>query len=358
MKVAVVGLGRIGLPTAVLCALRGHDVVGVDRDDDVRNCIAWRDLPYDEPGLESELGRIDVVPTIEDTDAEVWIVAAGTTHEGALDATGVHAIVRAIAARPACELVIIESTVPPGTCAAIAVAGLPVAHCPERARPGQVFEDIATIPRLCGGIDEATTRRAVAFYQTLTDAPIIACRAIEAELSKLAENAEREVRIAFANEVADVAVSFEVDPQRLIELANSHPRTDMLQPGIGVGGHCLPMATRWFATRSDGVAARARAMHDRRPAEIAARITKNLAPRAHICVLGRTYRPDTRYHQRADGLDIYGSPAVALIAELERLGFEVTSWDPSDDEDRATAEAGADLVFVAVPHAQIPRFSR
>lgn len=353
MKIAVVGLGRIGLPTAVLCAMRGHDVTGVDRDRDVRTCIDFRDLPYDEPGLTEELHRIDVAESIDDVDADVWLLAVGTTVDGRLIASGVDEIVARLAPR-APWLIVIESTVPPQTCAALAARyRVPIAHCPERARPGQVFEDIATMPRLIGGTTELATTRALQLYRTLTEAPLHSCRADESELAKLAENAEREVRIAFANELADVAESHAVDPATVIELANTHPRAAILRPGVGVGGHCLPMATAWFARQSDGVTAAARALHERRPHEIAARISADLAPGAKICIIGRTYRPDTRYHQRGDGVDDYASPAVQLIDALTDMGFDVTSWDPSDDENRADAEADADLIFVAVSHAAV-----
>lgn len=354
MRVAVVGLGRIGLPTAVLCAMRGHDVVGIDHDHALLDQIARGELPYDEPGLADGLDEIVTSPSLEHVAADVWIIAVGTTLLGELDATSVFELVAAIApTRP--RLIAIESTVSPGTSAAIAAQyDVPIAHCPERARPGCVFEDVATSPRLIGGVDDTATRRALEFYATLTDAPLLACRAAEAELAKLAENAEREVRIAFANEVDDVAARLDLDAVRVIALANSHPRTDILRPGIGVGGRCLPMATRWFATHADGVTAAARSLHDRRPAEVAARITRGLPPGARICVLGRTYRPDTRYECAAS--DPYGSPAAALIAGLEARGFDVVSWDPSDEHHtREQAEAGADLVFVAVGHAAIVR---
>lgn len=353
MRVAVVGLGRIGLPMAAHCAVCGHEVVAVDRDPNVRACIEFADLAYEEPGLEAVLGRLQVVSEVDEADAAVWIVAVGTNWRGRLSAKPVEDVVARIAQRGA-QLVIIESTVEPGTCARLAERyDLAIAHCPERARPGQVFKDIATIPRLIGGVDEAATVAALDFYDTLTDAPLRACTAAEAELAKLAENAEREVRIAFANELADVANMLDLDPARVIELANSHPRAAILQPGVGVGGLCLPMATGWFAQRSTGVCAAARALHERRPAEIAERITANLAPGAKVCILGRTYRPNTRYHQPGDDSDPYNSPAVALIAALRNLGFEVTSWDPSDEDGtREEAMAGADLVYVAVRHGE------
>ncbi len=351
MKVAVVGLGRIGLPTAVLCGRRGHDVVGVDCDPNVLAAIAARAMPYEEPGL--ELDGFAVVPAIEDIEAEVWVVAVGTASAVGFDIRAVEDVVARIARRGA-QLVVVESTVPPGTCGELAERhALRIAHCPERARPGQVFDDIATMPRLVGGVDAASTRAAIDFYTTLTDAPLLACTATESELAKLAENAEREVRIAFANELADAALAAGVDAARVIELANSHPRTSILRPGVGVGGQCLPLATGWFARRADGVTAAARALHTRRPAELARRLTSGLKPGARICVLGRTYRPDTRYQQPSAGTDRYRSPAIELIAELRKLGFEVCSWDPSDGTSRARAEEGADLVIVATPHAEL-----
>jgi UDP-N-acetyl-D-mannosaminuronic acid dehydrogenase len=190
----------------------------------------------------------------------------------------------------------------------------------------------------------------MAFWGTLTQAELLPCTAAEAALAKLAENAEREIRIAFANELADAASAASVDPNRATELANSHPRTALLRHGVGVGGTCLPMAPRWFAMRGDGVAAAARALHERRPRTIAARLATNLPTGAKICVLGRTYRPNVAYEE---AIDDYDSPALVLIAALRQHGFEVSSWDPSDTTGtRAEAEAGAEVVLIAVPHAE------
>lgn len=333
----------------MLCARAGHDVVGVERDDALRARIAAADLPYTEPGLDPR--GLPLAATVGEVDAQVWVVAVGTTRSGRLESGAVDEVVAGICARGLPALLIIESTVPPGTSRRLAQQHrVGVAHCPERARPGEVFEDFARIPRLCGGVDAAATEAARAFYATLTDAPLITCTAEEAELAKLAENAAREVQIAFANELADAAQSLGLEPGRVIELANTHPRAEILRPGVGVGGHCLPMATRWFAERADGVTAAARRLHERRPAEVARRIAAGLEPGARIAVLGRTYRPDTAYAPLPDGSDPYGSPAVALVAELRAMGFDVIQWDPADPTgSREEAVAGAARVFDAVP---------
>lgn len=354
-RVGVVGLGRIGLPLACLLRDRGVDVVGVDASEQVRARLAAGALDYHEPNLHPEDGAAllpHVASHIGEVEADTWVIAIGTTVAGELADGAVESVVRELAARPQTRLILIESTISPAAAARLATLPTLVAVCPERARPGQVRADLAAVPRLIGGATAEATTAAVAFYAALTDAPLHACTAVEAALAKLAENAEREVRIAFANELADVAAAHGVDVERVIALANSHPRTAILRPGIGVGGHCLPMATRWFArANAGGVTGAARAMHDTRPRAIAQRITEHLAPGARVCVIGRTYRPNTAYQLLPTGEDPYASPAVALIAALRELGFEVTSWDPADEVgSREEAERGAQLVYIAVPH--------
>ena len=191
-----------------------------------------------------------LIPLQVEPDPDVWVVCVGTTLE---DDSAVEEAVAQIARRGTQGVVLIESTVVPGTCRRLAETyDLEVAHCPERARPGEVLSDIKTTKRLIGGVTPQASARALAFYVTITQTEMRVCTAEESELAKIAENTEREVRIAFANELADVAESYGLDPQRIIELANTHPRTEILRPGIGVGGHCLPMATSFFAKRGDG----------------------------------------------------------------------------------------------------------
>ena len=347
----MVGLGRIGLPIAALCLHRGHHVVGVDIDRSVLRRISDNELGYVEPGLDVE--GLHVSAEVPAHTADIGVICVGTTRSRTLDDTAVHAAADALMAQASPALLIVVSTVNPTTCAAVAERlRVDVAHAPERSRPGEAIAGLATIPRLVGGVTQRATKAAISFWSTLTDAPLLACDAAEAALAKLAENAEREVRIAFANELADAAVHLGLDPDRVSSLTRSHPRSALLQHGVGVGGTCLPMATRWFATRADGVAAAARAMHDRRPDVLAARIAAQLPRGAKVCVLGRTYRPNVRYDQ--DESDAYDSPATALITALEAHDLQVTSWDPADEiGSRAEAEAGADLVIIAVPHDEL-----
>jgi UDP-N-acetyl-D-mannosaminuronic acid dehydrogenase len=346
--VCVVGLGRIGLPTAAAFVEAGWDVFGVDRDTSVLESIKSGRLPYDEPDLQGEvLARLALHGSVEEVEADVWVVCVGTNRSGTIDASGVRAVTAEIVMQGA-QTILIESTVPPGTCASLAAAhGVQFAHCPERAAPGSVLEDIATTSRLIGGVDEASTAAAHAIYSTISDAPLIRCTATEAELSKLAENASREVQIAFANELAEKARELGLDPFDVVELANSHPRVGILRPGLGVGGDCLPMATDYFASDdASSVAAAGRRLHDELPGRLAQRLLA-LEPRpTKVAVLGTTYKPDVRY----DHDPFAEQPVGALLASLREAGLDVRAWDPSMDASLEDALRGVELVVFGCAH--------
>ncbi len=352
--VCVVGLGRIGLPTAVAFARAGCEVIGVDADPDVLRAIRFRDLPHDEPGLTDtalDAIKLQAEMTFDGADVDAWILSVGTLVDGICSGAPVIRVGRSVAVRAReGALLVIESTVPPGTTAELQqeTPSLLVAHCPERAAPGRILEEIQSSPRLVGGTTPKATTAAIELYARL-GAPTIRCTAREAEFTKLAENASRAAEIAFANELATHARDEGIDPFRIVELANTHPRVNMLRPGLGVGGKCLPMALAWASRNGTSpVASGARKLNVDMPRALVARMRELVPGAERVAVLGTTYKPGVRY--RDSHLD-ESSPAVALIGELENQGYRVDSHDPSDGGVPEILLERSDVVIFGCPHA-------
>lgn len=276
-KIAFVGLGYIGLPTAVVMANSGLNVVGIDVKAKNVECINQGEIPIIEPGLENGLisalnsGRF--FATTEYSHADAYIVAVPTpfaeNHD--IDMKYIYSVAESIAEQlKGDELVILESTSPPGTTRRMAerilekrpdlVAdgdpnpdGLPVvyfAHCPERILPGNAMKELITNDRIIGGETEEATRRASEIYRSFCEGKLLATDAMTAEMAKLTENSFRDVNIAFANELSLISDKLGIDVWELIELANHHPRVNILQPGPGVGGHCIAVDP-WFIVSAD-----------------------------------------------------------------------------------------------------------
>ena len=260
------------------------------------------------------------------------------------------------------NLVIIESTVPPLTCRQIVApliekTGLKVGkdiflcHCPERILPGNVLEEIVHNDRIIGGVDGKAAEMAREIYASFVKGNLYLTDDVTAELAKLMENTYRDVNIALANEFAAVAEGLGVNILEAIELANKHPRVDILKPGIGTGGHCIPVDP-WFIKEVDPVNSRliytARLINDGIPGKIAARIRHALkdikSPR--IVALGITYKADT--------YDTRNSPALKIISLLQADGYQVTAYDPMVDDYQYTSikevAKGADCLVVLVEH--------
>jgi UDP-N-acetyl-D-mannosaminuronic acid dehydrogenase len=220
--------------------------------------------------------------------------------------------------------------------------------------PGHVFHEIVHNDRIIGGVDAASTDAARALYATFVKGELIATDDVTAELCKLMENTYRDVNIALANELASVCESLGVDIHRAIDIANRHPRVDILRPGIGVGGHCIAIDP-WFIAEADPESSvlipTARRINDARPAKIAALIRKAVAdvPEPKIVCLGATYKPDT--------YDLRESPAIEIFELLTHDGYDVRLVDPLTREyplgTLADAVQGCDLLVTLVPHKRI-----
>lgn len=373
--IVVVGIGYVGLPLAVMLARAGYRVTGVDTQEDVVRGVNEGVLHL----AEGDIRNVFAEPQVQENfraqtspaAADVFIISVPTP----LDQRKRIADLSHVVASLQCivpylrrgNLVIIESTVPPLTCREVAVpilesSGLKVSqdiflcHCPERILPGNVFEEIVQNDRLIGGLDPQASEMARQIYASFVQGNLYVTDDVTAELVKLMENTYRDVNIALANEFAAVAEGLGVDPVQAIELANKHPRVNILYPGIGAGGHCIPVDP-WFIKQVDPVNSRlihaARQINDEMPGRIAARIRQAVSeiedPR--IVALGVTYKPNT--------YDTRESPALRIIELLRADGCRVEAYDPLAHgyEYGPIVELcrGADCLVVLVEHDQVVR---
>jgi len=270
-SVCVHGLGYIGLPTAAMLANHGHDVFGYDADESVRAELQDAETPFDEPGLREfftralDAGNLEIVDEVVPADYHVICVPTPFDAEAkTADLSYVRAVGRAVA--PVLregDTVVLESTVPPGTTVEelqplLEASGLDageefaLAHSPETVLPGDIIAELQANTRVVGGIDDSSVESAVDLYESFVDGEIRETRdPTVAEFVKLVQNTSRDVNIALANEIARLAYDYGIDSREAIELANDHPRVDILRPGPGVGGHCLPIDPWFLGADSD-----------------------------------------------------------------------------------------------------------
>ncbi len=256
MKVQFIGLGYIGLPTAAVVAQKGIQVHGVDVNSKVVETINQGKIHIIEPGLEQvvkegvEKGCFKASTT--PTEADVHLIVVPTPFKGnhEPDISFVESATKAVLPHlKAGDTFIIESTSPVGTTEKMAKlifderpelqGQLAIAYCPERVLPGNVLHELVHNDRVIGGIDSESTQQACNFYRTFVQGELHPTNARTAEMCKLTENSSRDVQIAFANELSLICDKAGVNVWELIELANKHPRVNILQPGAGVGGHCI-----------------------------------------------------------------------------------------------------------------------
>ena len=341
--VCVVGLGYIGLPTAATLASRGIEVVGVDVNPCVVAAVNAGQPYFPEPDLDmllraaTTLGKLRATARPEPADAFVIAVPTPFNDDRSPNLGYVDAAADAIAPLLASgNVVILESTSPVGTTARLAKRlarlrpdlrfppahhseplDVHVAHCPERVLPGHMVRELIENDRIIGGMTEACAEHAEAVYRIFLQGKPFRTNAPTAELVKLVENAYRDVNIAFANELSLICDQLGLNVWQVIELANRHPRVAILQPGAGVGGHCIAVDP-WFIISSAPERSRlirtAREVNDAKPGFVAAQIRERAERFKHpvVACLGLTYKPDVD--------DLRESPAVAIVAQLARGG--------------------------------------
>ena len=344
-KVAFVGLGYIGLPTAVVMANSGVDVTGVDVNAANVEKINRGEVTIVEPGLQEELnealssGRFRA--TTEQVHADAYIIAVPTpfTDSYDVDMKFIYSAAEAIAPQlVGDELIVLESTSPPQTTAKMAERILEIrtdlvadgadnpddkpviyfAHCPERILPGYAMEELRTNDRIIGGQTAEATRRATEIYATFCKGELLATNDVTAEMAKLTENSFRDVNIAFANELSLISDKLGIDVWELINLANHHPRVNILQPGPGVGGHCIAVDP-WFIVAADPENSKlihtARKVNDGKPEWVKQKVKEAVAESnaSKIAVFGLAFKADIDDLRESPALNI----AVDLAEELE-----------------------------------------
>lgn len=387
--VAVIGLGYIGLPTAAVLAANGVRVIGVDVNPRTVAAVTRGEVPFVEPDLGDTVaaavsaGNLRAETTTP--QADVYIVAVPTPFQDdhSADLSYIDAAADGIAPQlHGDELVILESTSPPGATQHLAeriLAARPdlsldgadgrpmihVAHCPERVLPGRVMVELVTNDRIVGGLTEEAARRAQSIYARFCRGQIKLTDAVTAEMSKLVENSFRDVNIAFANELSIISDKLGIDVWELIELANLHPRVSILQPGPGVGGHCIAVDP-WFIVDSAPEQARlirtAREVNDAKPGWVIGKVKAALGSvqRPTITALGLAFKPDIDDLRESPARKIVGRLAEEfpdgriLVVEpnVTALPAELLSSRNVDLADLETGLSRADLVVILVDHTQ------
>jgi len=385
MKVAVIGLGYVGVPLAATVASTGARVIGIDIDPDkVKAVNAGRNpLRGREPGLAELLkaqvarGRLTATTDVDAAaSAGVVIVCVETPIDPATHDPSYRALKSALAALgPHLKrgtLVSIESTLAPGTMDKLvrpilertsklkAGRDFPLVHCPERVTAGKLLYNLTNLDRVVGAPDARSLRRAMAFYRRFVKGGLHPTDWTTAEVAKTAENAYWDVQIAFANEIALISEELGVDAYRVRELVNTCPYRAMLIPGAGVGGHCIPKDPWLLVSPTLHVKPEliptARGINDYMPKRLAALVGEALAASgrrikgARVAVLGFAYRENTE--------DARNTPARALIRELRRRGADVVIHDPFARSERGytvtrnlpAAVKGADAIALVTAH--------
>lgn len=376
--VCVVGLGYIGLPTAALLASNGYQVVGVDLNTHAVETINQGRIHIVEPDLDAfvrsavSAGRLKAFTTPQAGD--VYMICVPTPfHEGEgipqPNIDYVLAATRSIAGFvKQGDLVILESTSPVGTTQQMAevlnnegvdVSQIHMAYCPERVLPGKIMTELVENDRVVGGLTPEATQAVSAFYRTFVRGGVLETDAKTAEMCKLTENSFRDVNIAFANELSLLCAKEGINVGNLIQLANRHPRVNILQPGAGVGGHCIAVDP-WFIVARDPENARlirtAREVNNHKTVWAIDQIKIAVADasartgrKPKVACLGLAFKPDID--------DLRESPAVHIADALLTQGYDVVTVEPNiESHDRFTlvtledAFKTADVLAVLVKH--------
>lgn len=329
------GLGYIGLPTAIIAAKHGIKVTGVDVNPDVVAKTNAGHLHIVEPGLGDLLkevvadGSLHAVTKPEVSDAYFMVVPTPFKGNHEPDTSFVEAATRAvIPVLKEGDLYVIESTSPVGTTEAMAeiiYAERPelkgkiyIAYCPERVLPGNVIYELVHNDRVIGGIDEASTKKAIEFYSQFVKGKLHPTNARTAEMCKLTENSSRDVQIAFANELSLICDRAGINVWELIELANKHPRVNILRPGCGVGGHCIAVDPYFLTAdfpKESKIIATARAINNYKADWCAEKVVNAMLRfeldnhrKPTVAMMGVAFKPDID--------DLRESPAKYIITKV------------------------------------------
>jgi len=350
-KVCVVGLGYIGLPTAALLANRGYEVHGVDIVQSTVDTINQGKIHIVEPELDifvkSAVNSGKLKADTKPAKADVFIIAVPTPfHKSGYDipTPNIDYVISATKSiAPYVKegnLIILESTSPVGTTEKIKevlekegveTSKIYIAHCPERVLPGKIMRELVENDRIVGGINEESTRKAAEFYKTFVEGEVLETNAKTAELCKLTENSYRDVNIAFANELSIICDNYGIDVWELRNLANRHPRVNILYPGVGVGGHCIAVDP-WFIVSDNKDKARliktAREVNNYKTEWVIEKIKNEVLKfeienkrKPTIALMGLAFKPDID--------DLRESPALYIAKRLTDELNDVVCVEPN-----------------------------
>ena len=394
-KISVLGLGYVGLPVSAVFASRGFEVTGVDISPSIVDTINSGRIHIVEPDLDMLVqgavtaGKLRA--TLKPEPADAFIIAVPTPfkegHEPDLDF--VHKATQMIApVLSKGNLVVLESTSPVGTTERICEwirelrpdlmlpeplrdsADIHVAHCPERVLPGSVLRELVDNDRIIGGVSPMCTAVAAELYQSFVKGELLLTNARSAEMAKLVENAFRDVNIAFANELSLICDRLNINVWEVIELANRHPRVNILRPGPGVGGHCIAIDP-WFiiaAARDTAKVIRtAREVNDGKPHAVVGKI-KAAAARLRnpvIACLGLSYKANIDDLRESPALHIVEALAQENVGELlvvepnlKTLPKSLSGFANLRSSDLPGAIGTADIIVLLVDHRQFKRVDR
>ena len=394
--ISMIGLGYIGLPTATMFASRKKKVIGVDVNQHAVDTINQGKIHIIEPDLDILVQAVVqqgyLRATTKPEPAEAFLIAVPTPftdgHKPVL--SYIESAAKAIAPVLAKgNLVILESTSPVGTTEKLAEwlaaarpdlsfpqqkqesADIQIAYCPERVLPGKVVQELVSNDRVIGGMTRTATFMAAALYKTFVQGDLVETNARTAEMCKLTENSFRDVNIAFANELSMICDGLDINVWELIALANRHPRVNILQPGAGVGGHCIAVDP-WFIVDTSPDDAKiirmAREVNEYKPDWVVLKIKSAIADvlalnseknisNIHVACLGLAFKPDID--------DLRESPAIEIVNKIGALGCGILAVEPNIDKipenfkninikltDLSVAIAQSDILCILVKHRE------
>ncbi|MDL2346067.1 UDP-N-acetyl-D-mannosamine dehydrogenase [Campylobacter hyointestinalis] len=346
-KICIIGLGYIGLPTAALLASNGYEVHGVDVVKKVVDTINNGKIHIVEPDLANFVKQAvdsgNLKADIKPIEADIFIIAVPTPfHDGFIpNIDYVISATKSIAPYvKSGNIVILESTSPVGTTHKVEeilsqngvdTSKIYVAHCPERVLPGKIMKELVSNDRIVGGTTDEATKATAKFYREFVEGEVLETNAKTAEMAKLTENSFRDVNIAFANELSMLCDKFDINVWELIKLANRHPRVNILNPGAGVGGHCIAVDP-WFIVYAGGGTAKliktSREVNNYKTEWVIEKI-KNAAlkfennndKKAKIACMGLAFKPDID--------DLRESPALDIARRLKKDGIDIIAVEPN-----------------------------
>lgn len=380
MKTCVVGLGYIGLPTALMLAAHGNEVVGVDYDSDRVAKLKKGEVPFREDGLRelfdlAKKNRIEF--TCDYVSCGVYIVSVPTPYDPRTKRIDPQFVVDAVKSVldvcPKNAIIVVESTISPGTIEKFVrpeiekhgfSCGIDIhlAHAPERIIPGNMIYELEHNNRTIGADDPSIGEKVRTLYQSFCQGEIILTNIRTAEMTKVVENTYRDINIAFANELAQICRQSDLDVYEIIRIANKHPRVNILQPGPGVGGHCISVDP-WFLVGDwpelTPLIHLARTINDGMPVYVLERISAVMRETG-LKDISRVGLYGLSYKENVD--DVRNSPTLQLLAYLHaHLGCAVKVYDPMIARDVVLGQyhdVGAflrdvDMVVVMVGHNQL-----